>query len=207
MVNSERRVTLCPAFRPAPGEARPDWAIFAELGRRLGFESQIAWSDAAAAYAEDVALTSGRLCDSSGLSHALLAAHEPQPMALPRRHRPRRRPGRCASMARPNPSQRRQPATASPPPTAGCASGLIRPSAWPSPRRCLSPGAHRRPLPGPQAHHDPHRPGGADGQAASRPPPGGAPHRRRCRRPGGGRLRPGTVFLPMDWGRYRASHL
>ena len=83
MVNSERRVTLCPAFRAAPGEARADWAIFAELGRRLGFAEQFAWSDAAAVYAEFAALTSGRLCDSSGLSHALLAAHGPQQWPFP----------------------------------------------------------------------------------------------------------------------------
>ncbi len=83
MVNSERRVTHCPAFRPAPGEARPDWAIFAELGRRLGFTRQFAWPDAAAVYAEFAALTSGRLCDHSGLSHGLLAEHGPQQWPFP----------------------------------------------------------------------------------------------------------------------------
>jgi anaerobic selenocysteine-containing dehydrogenase len=31
MTNSERRVTFCPAFRPPPGESRPDWQVFAEL--------------------------------------------------------------------------------------------------------------------------------------------------------------------------------
>jgi len=83
MVNSERRVTLCPPFREPPGEARPDWAIFAELGRRLGFEGQFAWPDAAAVYAEFVALTAGRVCDSSGLSHALLADLGPQQWPFP----------------------------------------------------------------------------------------------------------------------------
>jgi len=78
MVNSERRVTLCRAFRPPPGEARPDWAIFAELGHRLGFAEQFGWRDAGEVYAEFVALTAGRMCDSSGLSHALLADHGPQ---------------------------------------------------------------------------------------------------------------------------------
>ena len=83
MTNSERRVTLCPAFRPAPGEARPDWAIFAELGRRLGFVEQFSYDSAAAVYAEFVALTAGRLCDLSGLSHALLAEHGPQQWPFP----------------------------------------------------------------------------------------------------------------------------
>jgi ferredoxin-nitrate reductase len=83
MVNSERRVTLCSAFRQPPGEARPDWAIFAELGRRLGFAEQFNYGSAAAVYAEFVALTAGRLCDSSGLSHQLLAAHGPQQWPFP----------------------------------------------------------------------------------------------------------------------------
>ena len=83
MVNSERRVTLCSAFRQPPGEARADWTIFAELGRRLGFEAQFGWPDAAAVYAEFVALTTGRLCDSSGLSHGLLAEHGPQQWPFP----------------------------------------------------------------------------------------------------------------------------
>ena len=83
MTNSERRVTLCPAFREAPGQARPDWAVFAELGRRLGFEQQFAWSSAAEVQAEFVALTRGRLCDMAGLSHALLAEHGPQQWPFP----------------------------------------------------------------------------------------------------------------------------
>ena len=83
MVNSERRVTLCRAFREPPGEARPDWAIFAELGRRLGFEQQFGYGTAAEVYAECVALTAGRVCDSSGLSHGLLAEHGPQQWPFP----------------------------------------------------------------------------------------------------------------------------
>jgi len=83
MVNSERRVTLCRAFRQPPGEARPDWAIFAELGRRLGFAQQFSYGSAAEVYAEFVALTAGRLCDCSGLSHRLLAGHGPQQWPFP----------------------------------------------------------------------------------------------------------------------------
>jgi len=84
MTNSERRVTLCPAFRQPPGEARPDWAIFAELGRRLGFVEQFSYDSSAEVFAEFIAITAGRLCDLSGLSHALLAQHGPQqwPFAL-----------------------------------------------------------------------------------------------------------------------------
>ena len=72
MTNSERVVTLCPQFRPAPGEARPDWEIFAEVGRRLGFTKEFNFADSAEVYQEFVRLTKGRLCDMSGLSHDLL---------------------------------------------------------------------------------------------------------------------------------------
>jgi len=77
MTNSERVVTFCPAFRQPPGEARADWEVFAEVGRRLGFEQQFAFSNSAEVYDEFVKTTAGRPCDSSGLSHARLAAEGP----------------------------------------------------------------------------------------------------------------------------------
>ncbi|MGF1513891.1 MAG: molybdopterin oxidoreductase family protein [Elainellaceae cyanobacterium] len=72
MTNSERVVTLCPAFRPAPGSARPDWEIFAEVGRRLGFGAQFSFENSAQVYGEFVRLTQDRPCDMSGLSHEKL---------------------------------------------------------------------------------------------------------------------------------------
>ena len=72
MTNSERVVTLCSKFRDAPGEARPDWEIFAEVGRRLGFETQFQFSDSAAVHREFVALTKSRTCDMSGITYDLL---------------------------------------------------------------------------------------------------------------------------------------
>ncbi|ERN40124.1 Anaerobic dehydrogenase, typically selenocysteine-containing [Rubidibacter lacunae KORDI 51-2] len=77
MTNSERVVTLCPTFRQPPGEARPDWEIMVEVGRRLGFTEQFDLANSAAVYAEFVALTRDRLCDCTGLSHARLAAEGP----------------------------------------------------------------------------------------------------------------------------------
>ncbi|MEO1619887.1 MAG: nitrate reductase [Cyanobacteria bacterium J06632_3] len=77
MTNSERVVTFCPAFLAPVGKANPDWAIFAEVGRRLGFEEQFAYEEAAEVYDEFVALTAGRLCDMSGLSHERLAESGP----------------------------------------------------------------------------------------------------------------------------------
>lgn len=83
MTNSERRVSYCPAFRQPPGEARADWQIFAELGRRLGFEQQFSYESAADVYAEFAALTAGRLCNHSGLSHQLLLQDGPQQWPFP----------------------------------------------------------------------------------------------------------------------------
>ncbi|MGB8699024.1 MAG: nitrate reductase [Thermosynechococcaceae cyanobacterium] len=72
MTNSERRVTLCSAFQSPPGEAREDWAIFAEVGRRLGFADQFPFQSAAEVHAEFVQLTRDRPCDMTGISHARL---------------------------------------------------------------------------------------------------------------------------------------
>lgn len=69
MTNSERRVTLCPAFHAPQGEAKEDWAVFAEVGRRLGFTEQFAFTSAAEVHAEFVQLTHDRPCDMTGISH------------------------------------------------------------------------------------------------------------------------------------------
>ena len=72
MTNSERVVTLLPAFRNPPGQAKADWEIFAEVGRRLGFGEAFGFTDAAEVFAEFVQLTRDRVCDMSGISHELL---------------------------------------------------------------------------------------------------------------------------------------
>jgi ferredoxin-nitrate reductase len=77
MTNSERRITHCPKFRSPPGEARSDWSIFAEVGRRLGFGKQFAFNTSDEVYAEFVRLTQGRPCDQSGLSYEYLINHGP----------------------------------------------------------------------------------------------------------------------------------
>ncbi|PSB11143.1 nitrate reductase catalytic subunit [Pleurocapsa sp. CCALA 161] len=77
MTNSERVVTLCSQFRPAPGEARPDWEIFAEVGRRLGFTQEFDFANSAEVYQEFVQLTQGRPCDMSGLTHGRLRQQGP----------------------------------------------------------------------------------------------------------------------------------
>ncbi len=77
MTNSERRVTLCPAFRDPMGEAKADWEIFAEVGRRLGFEEQFKFSSSADVYAEFVQLTRDRPCEMTGISHERLRTQGP----------------------------------------------------------------------------------------------------------------------------------
>ena len=77
MTNSERRITLCNGFRLPQGEARDDWAIFAEVGRRLGFVEQFAYANSAEVFAEYVQLTRDRFCDQTGVSHQRLKAEGP----------------------------------------------------------------------------------------------------------------------------------
>ncbi|GBF78848.1 molybdopterin oxidoreductase family protein [Aphanothece sacrum] len=77
MTNSERIVTLAPKFRDPPGEARADWEIFAEVGRRLGFEKGFKFKNSAQVYEEFARITTGRPCDCSGLSHERLRTYGP----------------------------------------------------------------------------------------------------------------------------------
>ncbi len=72
MTNSERMVTLSPAFRQPPQQAKADWEIFAEVGRRLGFVEQFTFANSAEVYAEFAQLTRDRPCDMSGISHEQL---------------------------------------------------------------------------------------------------------------------------------------
>ncbi|MEA5478951.1 nitrate reductase [Pseudanabaena galeata UHCC 0370] len=72
MTNSERCVTLCQAFQTPLGEARDDWAIFAEVGRRLGFNDKFQFQTSAEVHAEFVQITRDRPCDMTGISHAKL---------------------------------------------------------------------------------------------------------------------------------------
>jgi assimilatory nitrate reductase catalytic subunit len=57
VTNSERLISRQRAFRPAPGEARPDWWQFAEVARRMGWEKEFAWNSAAAVFREHAALS------------------------------------------------------------------------------------------------------------------------------------------------------
>ncbi len=116
MTNSERVVTLCPAFRYPPGQAKADWEIFAEVGRRLGFVDEFNFTDAAEVHGEFVQLTRDRPCDMTGISHQKLQEYGPiqwphtdtsaEPPAYPQRlytdflfHTPNRRARFAAAKA------------------------------------------------------------------------------------------------------------
>lgn len=94
MTNSERVVTFCPKFREFSYEAKADWEIFAEVGRRLGFEEQFNFANSAEVYAEFANLTKNRPCDMSGLSHEILAENGPIQWPFPQGSNPKDNYGR-----------------------------------------------------------------------------------------------------------------
>jgi assimilatory nitrate reductase catalytic subunit len=57
VTNSERVISRQRGFLPAPGEAKPDWWIIAQVARRLGWGAQFAWPNAAAIFREHAAVT------------------------------------------------------------------------------------------------------------------------------------------------------
>jgi len=83
MTNSERVVTLCPAFREPVGEAKADWEIFAEVGRRLGFADKFEFADSAAVRSEFIQLTRDRPCDMTGISYEQLRQQGPMQWPCP----------------------------------------------------------------------------------------------------------------------------
>jgi assimilatory nitrate reductase catalytic subunit len=57
VTNSERCISRQRAFRPAPGEARPDWWMLAEVARRMGFGSAFAYRKPVEIFREHAALS------------------------------------------------------------------------------------------------------------------------------------------------------
>lgn len=94
MTNSERVVTYCPKFRDGIPEAKADWEIFAEVGRRLGFEEQFNYANSAEVYDEFTLLTKNRPCDMSGLTHQVLAENGPIQWPFPEGSNPKDNYGR-----------------------------------------------------------------------------------------------------------------
>ena len=73
VTNSDRIISRQRAVLPAPGESRPDWAILAEVGRRMGWVAQFDYESPAEIFREYAALSGvaggfGRDFDISGWS-------------------------------------------------------------------------------------------------------------------------------------------
>ncbi|MFT4172530.1 MAG: molybdopterin-dependent oxidoreductase [Rhodocyclaceae bacterium] len=93
VTNSERRISRVRAAVPAPGEARPDWWIAAEVARRIEQAwrphrpSLFPYDGAEAIFDEHRALTVGRDLDIGGVSYARLDEGGPQQWPYPARSR------------------------------------------------------------------------------------------------------------------------
>ena len=91
VTNSERRISRQRAFRSSPGAAMPDWWMFAEIGRRMGWEEAFSYDGPASIFGEHAALSGfenegGRAFDIgalAGLSEAAYAAFKPAQWPLP----------------------------------------------------------------------------------------------------------------------------
>ncbi|HEX9857848.1 MAG TPA: molybdopterin-dependent oxidoreductase, partial [Paracoccaceae bacterium] len=57
VTNSERRISRQRRVLPAPGQARDDWRILADVAARMGWGQAFGWADAAAVFAEYAALS------------------------------------------------------------------------------------------------------------------------------------------------------
>ncbi|WP_374440454.1 molybdopterin-dependent oxidoreductase [Pseudomonas panipatensis] len=89
VTNSERRISHVRRAIAAPGEARADWAIACDFGRRLerrlrpGQPSLFAFDQPQAVFDEYRQLTRGRDLDISGIDYALLDRDGPQQWPRP----------------------------------------------------------------------------------------------------------------------------
>lgn len=74
--NSERRASRVRAAALPPGEAKTDFEIFLDLARYLGVDAQLFpnWQGPEHAFAEMRRVSTGRLCDYSGMSYAQMEA-------------------------------------------------------------------------------------------------------------------------------------
>jgi len=81
VTNSERRISRQRAFRPLPGEARPDWQVFSEVAQRMGFTDAFAYRSPAEIFREHAVLSAfenhgARQFDLSGLADLSDAEYE-----------------------------------------------------------------------------------------------------------------------------------
>src|SRR5258706_11401029 len=89
VTNSERRISRQHAAVALPGEARPDWDIAADFGRRMearlrpGARSMFSYDTAESVWNEHRETTRGRDLDITALSYPVLETQGPQQCPLP----------------------------------------------------------------------------------------------------------------------------
>src|SRR5712664_1122125 len=92
VTNSERCISRQRAFRPAPGEARPDWWMLTQLARRMGFVAAFDYRGPAQIFREHAALSAfendgERAFDIGGLAALDDRAYDAlEPVQWPVRH-------------------------------------------------------------------------------------------------------------------------
>ncbi|MCV6598587.1 MAG: molybdopterin-dependent oxidoreductase [Mangrovicoccus sp.] len=84
VTNSDRTISRQRGILPAPGQARADWAIMAEIGRRMGWEQAFDYASPAEVFDEYAALSGiagrlGRDFDISGLTGITREAYDALP--------------------------------------------------------------------------------------------------------------------------------
>jgi assimilatory nitrate reductase catalytic subunit len=92
VTNSERRISRQRAFRAAPGQARPDWWMFTEVARRMGWHKEFTYAGPADIFREHAALSAfendgARAFNLGALAHLDDAAYDalaPVQWPLPR---------------------------------------------------------------------------------------------------------------------------
>jgi len=78
MTNSERRIGLLNPAATAPGEALPDSEIICRFAAAMGYGKGFAYTHPAQIFAEHAALSAGRDCDMSGVSWDMLTKNSQQ---------------------------------------------------------------------------------------------------------------------------------
>ncbi|HVB89806.1 MAG TPA: molybdopterin-dependent oxidoreductase, partial [Beijerinckiaceae bacterium] len=83
VTNSERRISRQRAFRPLPGDTRPDWWMFSQVGARMGWRDSFSYANPASIFREHASLSAfenegrrlfdlGALADLDGKAYDLL---------------------------------------------------------------------------------------------------------------------------------------
>jgi len=88
MTNSERRLTYLPKLVDPPAEALPDAVILTRFAREMGWKESFPYDSETEIFDELAALTTGTVCDYSGVSHARLQGDGPLQWPVPAPHHP-----------------------------------------------------------------------------------------------------------------------